>query len=133
MGRKKSLNLILPIYYGLKKKYMIGMNWYSTSHYRTTNKVKKDYHTRVGKILLDMGKKDYKLNSPIRTHYKVYYKNPISDASNIVAVIEKFLLDALQEHGVIEEDNVQHHLQGSWEVMEQDKDNPRVEVEIKEI
>lgn len=125
----KGLFLTLPIYYGTRKKYMIGLNWYGTTHYRTRNKVKQDFHTMVGKTL----SKGFKLNSPIETHYKVFYKNKLSDADNIVSVIDKFLMDALQEHGVIEDDNVQHYLKSSWEVIEQDRDSPRVEVEVKEI
>ena len=61
----------------------------------------------------------------------MYYKNKKSDAGNIVAVTEKFLMDALQVHNVIQEDNVQHYLKSTWVVMEQDRDNPRVEVTIK--
>ena len=124
----KVINLILPIYFGSRKKYMIGMNWYSTSHYRARNNVKQEFHKMVDKIL----SKGYKLNSPIKTHYKVYYKNVLSDAPNVVAVIDKFLMDALQESGVIVNDNVQHYLYSSWEVVGQDKNNPRIEVAIME-
>ena len=124
----KVINLILPIYFGTRKKYMIGMNWYSTSHYRARNNVKQEFHKMVDKIL----SKGYKLSSPIKTHYKVYYKNVLSDAPNVVAVIDKFLMDALQESGVIDNDNVQHYLYSSWEVVGQDKNNPRIEVAIME-
>lgn len=124
----KVINLILPIYFGSRKKYMIGMNWYSTSHYRARNNVKQEFHKMVDKIL----SKGYKLNSPIKAHYKVYYKNILSDAPNVVAVIDKFLMDALQESGVIDNDNVQHYIYGSWEVAGQDKNNPRIEVSIME-
>lgn len=124
----KVINLILPIYFGTRKKYMIGMNWYSTSHYRARNNVKQEFHKMVDKIL----SKGYKLSSPIKTHYKVYYKNILSDAPNVVAVIDKFLMDALQESGVIDNDNVQHYLYSSWEVVGQDKNNPRIEVAIME-
>lgn len=125
----RAVSLTLPIYFGVKKKYMLGMNWYGTAHYRARNKVKQDFHNMIDKNL----SKDYKLNSPLRTHYKVYYKNKLSDAPNIVAVIDKFLMDALQESGVIEQDNVQHYTQSSWEVIKQDRDNPRIEVEIEEV
>lgn len=126
---KGKLRLTLPFYIGERVKKMLGMNWYSNTGRYQRAKIKRDYHNIVGKIL----PKDIKLSSPIRTAYKVYYKNPISDACNIVAVIDKFLIDALQEYGVIEEDNVQHYIQSSWEVVEQDKDNPRIEVLIEEI
>ena len=51
----------------------------------------------------------------------------------MVAVIDKFLLDALQEHNIIVQDNIQYYIASSWEVVAQDRVNPRIEVEIKEI
>lgn len=66
-------------------------------------------------------------------HYSLYYKNKISDAPNIIAVIDKILLDALQEYKKIENDNVQFYIGSSWEVVEQDRDNPRVEIVVSNI
>ena len=123
------ITLSLPIYIGVRVKKMLGMNWYADVGRYQRAKVKRDYHVIVGKTL----PKDIKLSCPIRTHYKVYYKNVLSDACNIVAVVDKFLMDALQEYGVITDDTVKHYIQSSWEVVEQDKDNPRVEVTIEEI
>lgn len=105
---------------------MLGLNWYGTAHYRARNKVKQDFHKMIDKNLSE----DYKLKSPIKTSYRLYYKNKLSDAGNIVSVIDKFLLDALQETGIIVNDNVQHYIESTWEVIEQDRINPRIEVEI---
>ena len=127
---KRGLSLTLPIYFGTVRPTMLGINWYSNAHYHVKNKIKQSYSACVGKSL----PKDFKcLSSPIRTHYKVYYKNARCDAGNIVSVAEKFLLDALQEHKVIEQDNVQHYIKSSWEVVMQDKTFPRLEVTIEEI
>lgn len=65
--------------------------------------------------------------------YKLYYKSPVCDASNIVALIEKFYLDAIKEHGLIVDDNVNHHISSNWEVISQDKVNPRIEITLKEL
>lgn len=62
--------------------------------------------------------------------YKLYYKSTVCDGSNIIALIEKFYLDALKEHGLIADDNVKYHLGSSWTIIEQDKENPRVEITI---
>lgn len=130
MSKKiKALTLTLPIYLGVRKKYMIGMNWYAGANPNSRGKVKKDYHALVGKILPE----DVYISSPVRTHYKVYYKNPGSDACNIVAVIDKFLMDALQEHGVIAGDSVKEYRMSSWEVADKDTEFPRVEVLIEGI
>ena len=126
----KVINLILPIYFGSRKKYLMSLNWLQDVHYRARNKVKQDFHEQIGKILIN-DKISFK--GSIRTHYKLYYKNKLCDAPNVVAVIDKFLLDALQEHNIIVQDNVQYYIASSWEVVEQDKTNPRIEVEIMEI
>lgn len=124
----REVSLVLPIYAGKVKKYLLSLNWYGVAHYRSRNTVKQEFHKRVGEAL----PKGVVLTSPISTHYKLYYKNMKSDANNVIPVIDKFLMDALQENNVIEEDNVKHYVSGSWEVIEQDRDNPRIEVVIKE-
>ena len=75
----------------------------------------------------------YKQLSQFTVHYNLYYKSPVCDGSNIVALIEKFLLDALKEHSLIIDDNVNYHLGSSWQIISQDKINPRIEATIKEI
>lgn len=126
----RGLNLVLPIYVGKNPPKLLGMNWYKDAHYRTANAVKQEYHKAIGKTL----PKDFAcLRSPVRTSYRLYYKNKLSDANNIISITEKFLLDALQEHGIIVNDNVQHYIKSSWEVVTQDRDNPRVEVLIEEV
>lgn len=65
--------------------------------------------------------------------YKLYYKSTVCDGSNIIALIEKFYLDAIKVHGLISDDNVNYHLGSTWEVVGQDTINPRVEIAIKEI
>jgi|SaaInlV_120m_DNA_4_1040238.scaffolds.fasta_scaffold33744_1 Holliday junction resolvase RusA-like endonuclease len=127
-----TLKITVPIYHGVRKKYMIGLNWYGTAHYRARNKVKQEYSIRVGKVLESL-ENDVNITSPFTTHFKIYYKNKVSDGDNLVAVAGKFLLDALQEHGIVDDDNVQHHTSSSWEVVEQDRHSPRIEVTIKGI
>lgn len=127
MSRK--LHMVLPIYAGVRKKYLLSLNWLQSAHYRARNKVKQDYHIMIGEIV----PKGFKLNSPLTTHYKLFYKNKKSDAPNIVTVIDKFLMDALQEHGVIAGDSVKEYRMSSWEVADKDTEFPRVEVLIEGI
>lgn len=121
--------MVLPIYAGVRKKYLLSLNWLQSAHYRARNKVKQDYHIMIGEIV----PKGFKLNSPLTTHYKLFYKNKKSDAPNIVTVIDKFLMDALQEHGVIAGDSVKEYRMSSWEVADKDTEFPRVEVLIEGI
>lgn len=74
------------------------------------------------------------LDPPIKEftlHTDLFYKNPSCDGRNVVPMVEKFVLDALQGP-VITNDNVRCDLGGSWSVVEQDKENPRVEITLTE-
>lgn len=126
--------LVLPLYYTKKYKtkkdrtFIVNQNWYRNVNHFLSNEVKKYYHDLVGeqKDNVVHPEKEFKL------HIQVYYKNPSSDAANSIAVIEKFALDGMIEHGIIKEDNVKHHVGTTWEVIDQDKENPRCEIVIIE-
>lgn len=125
------MTFIAPIYYTHEyrtkpsKTILIGMNHYRNAHFSMQTAIKHfvegallPQFTNVGMVL-----------GPYRIHYKLYYKNPISDGSNIVALTEKCFLDSLQ--GILtRSDTVLHHLGSSWEVAGQDIENPRVEINI---
>lgn len=124
------IKLVLPIYSHTTKNkvQLIGMNWYRNAHFQIECKVKKYYHQLVFSFL----KRDDKLKGKIKTHYKLYYKNSQSDLMNVVSVIDKYVLDALQEAKVLENDNVLKYRECISEVIGQDKNNPRLEVIIEE-
>lgn len=124
------ITLELPIYINTTKKkiQLIGMNWYRNAHFQTESKVKKYYHQLVFALL----KKGDKLKGKIKVHYKLYYKNSRSDLMNVVSVIDKYVLDALQEAKVLDNDNVLKYRECISEVIGQDKNNPRLEVIIEE-
>jgi Holliday junction resolvase RusA-like endonuclease len=125
--------ITLPIYWEQKyktkpnKTHLVGMNAYHNWHHMTYQNFKKEFHSLVI---------DQCSNSDIIKGFtldiNLYYKNKTCDASNIVALIEKVLLDALQSAGVITNDNVQFHLGTTWRVAGQDRDNPRCDITIKE-
>jgi hypothetical protein len=123
--------LELPIYWTKKyktkkdKTCLMSLNWYRNAHHFDQNKMKKDYHELVHKQI-----DDTKISSTFKLKIEIYYKNPSCDGANIAALIEKVTLDALQEENVIINDNVQYHLGSSWEVLGQDKDNPRCLITI---
>lgn len=126
------MELVLPIYHTLHrpkagdKTFLLSLSWYRNAYHQEQNSVKHAYHEVVANQLPTP-------TTPLlafRTHYQLYYKNPASDPSNIITIIEKFLLDALQEHHIITNDNAKYHLSSSWEVISQDRDNPRVVVTI---
>ena len=120
------LTLSLPIYWSSgKSTHLVGMNWFRNIHFHVKAKVKRDYHELVLNQSLNMPKL-----TTFKTHYKLYYKSAVCDPSNIISLIEKFALDGLIEAGVLTNDNVNFHLSSSWEVISQDKSDPRVEITI---
>ena len=126
------MHLTLPIYHTFRrpragdKTILLTLNWYRNAHHYEQNSVKSAYHSVVASQL----PADATTFSTFHTHYRLFYKNSASDPSNIIPIIEKCLLDALQEHHIIPNDNVQYHLSSSWEIASQDTIDPRVEVTI---
>ena len=129
------MTVVLPIYYvqefktKANKTHLVGINLYRNAHHFLQNAMKKYFQELVLEQLppVEQQLKQFTVN------YKVYYKSPVCDGSNIVALIEKFYLDSIKTHGLISDDNVNYHLGSTWSVAVQDKENPRVEIAIKEI
>ena len=57
----------------------------------------------------------------------------LTDISNVCSVHDKFFCDALSEFGKIEDDNYKFLPEITYRFGEVDKENPRVEIEIKEL
>jgi len=148
----KELKIVLPVYYThyykkpktVKRKvkdvykyktitertFLVNTNWFRNENPFTIDKVKQHYHELVLKAL--QGSK-VKFEGKYSTEYKYCYKSSVSDASNVIAIVEKFSLDGLIEHGALKEDNVKAHTNSNGWSVEEDKANPRLEIIIKEI
>jgi len=125
--------ITLPVYYSHKTKkgietILVGMNKYERIHHIVRNAMKKYYYSLIASKL-----KNVKIKGKVKTHYTYFYKNSQSDAPNVVAVIDKMFMDQLQNSKVIKDDNVLNYIGSSWEVGEQDKVNPRIEIRIFEV
>lgn len=129
------MKVVLPIYYVQEfktkpnKTSLVGMNLYRNAHHFLQNNMKKYFQDLIIEQLPAV-------DTPLQTftvHYTLYYKSPVCDGSNIIALIEKFYLDAIKAHGLISDDNINFHKGSTWVVAEQDKVNPRVEITIKEL
>ena len=129
------MHLTLPIYWVDKKKtikdktYLVGLNQLFLMHYQVRNKLKQHFHSLVGNQV----KEFTPITTKFTVHYDLYYKNINSDPSNIIAGIEKVLLDGLQEYSIVQGDSPKYHMGTTWTVAGQDKTNPRVEITIKGI
>lgn len=124
----KMIKFALPIYFrNGSKDVLVGANSFRNMHFHLKNKLKKHYH----KLVADKLSEFESINGQFKTRYTYYYKNPSSDASNVVSQIEKFMLDALIEINLVANDNVKYHIGSSWKVGGQDKEFPRIEIEIQ--
>ncbi len=126
--------ITLPIYYTQvfktkkDKTWLVGDNAYRNWHYFLKNEVKQHYHHLVAEQI-----DSTKVEGQYKLAIDVYIKNPNSDGSNIASRMEKFSLDALQECGVVVNDNSKYHVGTSWELRGIDKENPRAEITIVEV
>jgi hypothetical protein len=118
------MDIELPIYYAMgKNPQLVGMNWYRNAHYHQQNAVKKYYH---GLIRDALGMNQCDKMSRFYTGYSVFLKNAASDPSNVVAILEKFWLDSLQENGVIVGDSAKYHAGSMGYECSIDKERPRI-------
>ena len=128
-----SIKVNLPIYYEIEyktkknKTILINNNWYRNVHYQVANKVKHYYK----ELVLAQVKEPIKMNK-VSIECNLFYKSAVSDLDNY-SIILKFLLDPLQEIGVLINDNVNYVKEITWKVAERDKTEPRLEIVIKEI
>lgn len=129
----RKIKLTLPIYITMRKKkkdvqVLVGMNAYRNLHFYTKNKWKQHYNELVQAQLKE---EDIVGHDNVFTSiYTLYYKNTATDNPNVCAIIEKFTTDALIKYGVVKNDNVTRHKRQLFVVGGQDKENPRVEVEV---
>ena len=131
----KMISLELPIYYTFTKKtkkdnkVLVGMNWYRNAHFRNSNQVKQHYH----KLIYSKVTQSQKLKDKYMVSYMLYPSNSNCDLMNVVSVIDKFLNDALQDCGVIVNDNIKFYKHMIATVKEVDKLNPRIEIIVEEM
>lgn len=120
--------LTLPIYWQQTKNKttLVSINAYRNWHYHTSNKFKQDFHDLVKNQLINF----IDVPKAFTLSYKLFYKNSNCDGSNVIALIEKVLLDALVDNKIISGDSVKTHLGSSWTINGQDKNNPRCEITI---
>lgn len=111
------------------KDFILNLNNYRNTHYRSLNTTKINY-----KRLMEDQIKDLPNYDVITVHYTVYPKSKRKfDIGNVVSVHKKYFEDALVEFGKIEDDDYTHIIFNSESFGEVDKENPRVEIKIHEV
>lgn len=131
MQKSNSIKIVLPIYYTIKyktkknKTILVGLNWYRNAHFITSNDVKHYFHKLIGEQNIN---KKFKTLIP---EYHIYVRASNTDGPNIRSILEKFVLDGLKEYGIIEDDNITI-IKGDSSKYFIDKENPRIEIFLKE-
>lgn len=127
--------IVSPLYVTLSrktvkdKKIALNMNTYRNLHHRVNNDAKKIYSEMLKEQLEGL-----KINTPVEITYKVYKPSMRRlDKMNVVSVVSKFLLDSITEYGCWEDDNDDYVKKETILPTKLDRDNPRVEIIIKEI
>ena len=129
------VTLELPVYWTKTfktkppKKILLSLNWVMTANHFEIAKAKK-WFAQIVMDSLPSGSKQ--IIGPYSVTYTYFYKNEKSDLPNVIPVVSKFLLDALQDMALTEEDNVKFCVQEHSYVGQKTKE-PRVLVEIEEI
>ena len=123
------LFVILPRKTKTDKKVYLNMNTYRNLHHRTSNDAKKAYLEAIREQLDGLT-----ILTPVEITYKVLKGSKRRlDKMNVISVVSKFLLDAITECGCWEDDNDDYVKTETILPTEIDRDNPRVEIMIKEI
>jgi len=111
------------------KRIALNMNTYRNLHHRISNDAKKAYSEALREQL-----KDLSIQTPVEVTYKVYKASKRRlDKMNVISVVSKFLLDSITEYGCWEDDNDDYVKTETILPTELDRENPRVEIIIKEI
>lgn len=126
--------IVLPIYWTQEfktkkdKVWLAGINAYRNWHHHTSNKFKVEFE----QLVTNQIKSWTPIDGQFTLELHLYYKNPNCDGANIIALMEKVVLDALQKSNIITNDNVKYHMGSTWTIAGQDKSNPRCEIYIKD-
>lgn len=134
------LKLILPvrIQTSANKKFSLNLNTYRNAHHHTKNTAKKnfaaDLYTRNSQVLNEVIKAGNEFAYPLHLQYKLFTKTKRKcDIANVLSIVDKFACDALVDLGLIVDDNYDYISKIEYLWGEVDKDNPRVELIIKEL
>lgn len=109
-----------------KKDFILNLNNYRNTHFRSLNASKITYKKTVESQI-----KELPNFTKIKVHYTLFpASHRRTDLGNPVSIHKKYFEDALVEFGKIEDDDYFHITYNSESFGGVDKDNPRVEIEI---
>lgn len=111
------------------KNWILNLNSYRNTHYQSLNKTKINYKEELKAQIEALP-----VYSKVSITYTLFVKTKrLCDVGNVLSIHDKYFQDALVECGKLPDDNYQHVPEIVFLFGGQDKENPRVEIEIKEI
>ena len=128
------LSIFIPCKTKEDREFKLNLNIYRNTHHFILNKAKELWKEVVQKALLENARLINGLQPPYHFTYTIYQPSGRSfDVSNVGAIIDKFTADALQEFGLLENDNYKNIPMVTYKFVGIDKVNPRAELEIVEL
>ncbi len=139
------MKIILPLSVNIPRKtkedkvFILNLNIYRNSHHFTLNAAKIIWKENLRLALYEGNrpapdKAMDNIKPPFHFTYTIYQSSGRAfDVSNVCSIIDKFTADALQEFGIIPNDNYKYIPIITYRFGGVDKENPRAELEIREI
>lgn len=133
MAKATEVLIVSPLYVDLPrvktkdKRVYLNMNSYRNLHYITNNNAKKAYLEAIREQIEGLV-----IQTPVNITYRVIKPSKRRlDKMNVVAVVSKYLLDALTEVGFWEDDNDEFVKEETIKPTVYDKGNGRIEIIIR--
>lgn len=120
--------VILPRKTKKDKRVPISLSWYRNADFRESNTVKQKYKDLLTDQIVNLPT----YQKPEMTYVWYPETKRLGDLGNHTAVQQKFFEDALVELGKVPDDNWKYITANSQRFGGFDKQNPRVEIHIKE-
>lgn len=112
------------------KIFKLNINQYRRNHYQVLNKAKINYEM----VLCAEKIKSNTMKSPIAVKITLWNGSERRmDLSNICSIVDKFTMDYLVKIKVIEDDDCKNITNVNYIYGGIDRDNPRCDIEIKEL
>lgn len=111
------------------KDFILNMNVYRNTHYRTLHSTKKTYEEAMSNRCAPLPCMD-----KVSVTYVVYPQTKRKcDLMNVVSIHSKYFLDTLVKLGKLPDDSYEHVIKESTCFGGVDRDNPRVEIIIEDL
>lgn len=114
---------------GKHRNFSLNLNQYRNEHFQILNKAKINFKEHMkGQIHMLP-----KLTQVELTYILYPPTKALLDVSNICSIVDKFFCDALVEFGILPDDNFKHIPAVNYRFGNIDKDNPRIEIKIRDL